>query len=256
MNIKPIKVILHTKCEDDEILKRRGIIRPEELPRAKKIWAAWDGIEVYVDEPPLNEQIQQYPLIGWDEKDAEIDGRVKEAIWEMEQDPVFGTYYEDREKFDFDWAEGKYEPAGSIVFEQEDIEVLEETPEQRLARMILTHPDLRVVPMTYYEVVAGDECTHWAGSVKACRVRDYTYGEAIGCTFLYRDMATRLVDELTESVDDPNDEVREAKYLEARQQAWKKVNAMRWKRALFVEIDLPEMIEDCEDEILEAMRGE
>ena len=81
MNIKPIKAMLHTAGKtDEEILKQSGLISPEEIPKARKIIEAWDGIEVIVDATLINEQIQQYALIGWDEQDCEIDGRIKEVI--------------------------------------------------------------------------------------------------------------------------------------------------------------------------------
>lgn len=249
MNIKPIKVLLHTAGKtDEEILKWGGAITAEDIPRMRAILEAWDGIEVIVDEPPINEQIQQYALIGWDEQDCEIDGRVKEVIYLMEQDPMFGTYVDERERFELDWSEKRYEPAGSIVFEPEVIEILEETPAQRLARLILKHPDLPVIPMVDWEVCAGPE-GKWMGSVGNACITEYIWRpddyEGEPC-IMYRYEAHKLVDALAEDAENrinPGEE-KEQEYEAARQQAWKKVNEMEWRKAIFVNIDLPEDLEE------------
>lgn len=273
MNIKPIKAMLHTAGKtDEEILKQSGLISPEEIPKARKIIEAWDGIEVIVDATLINEQIQQYALIGWDEQDCEIDGRIKEVIYLMEQDPMFGTYVNDRERFELDWAEKRYEPAGSIVFEPEDIEILEETPAQRLARLITNHPDLSVIPMVDWEVCA--DCTgRWAANIGRAYIAEYVWepdNRSGDPNILYRYKAVELVDAMAENAEtrikpqaepvfvkpDPffpegeteikrkAEEERKRIYEAARQQAWEKVNSMRWKKALFVEIDLPEDLEE------------
>lgn len=273
MNIKPIKAMLHTAGKtDEEILKQSGLISPEEIPKARKIIEAWDGIEVIVDATLINEQIQQYALIGWDEQDCEIDGRIKEAIYLMEQDPMFGTYVDDRERFELDWAEKRYEPAGGIVFEPEDIEILEETPAQRLARLITNHPDLPVIPMVDWEVCA--DCTgRWAANIGRACIAEYAWepdNRSGDPNILYRYKAVELVDAMAENAETrikpqaepvfvkpdpffPEDETeikrkaeeeRKRIYEAARQQAWEKVNSMRWKKALFVEIDLPEDLEE------------
>ena len=273
MNIKPIKAMLHTAGKtDEEILKQSGLISPEEIPKARKIIEAWDGIEVIVDATLINEQIQQYALIGWDEQDCEIDGQIKEVIYLMEQDPMFGTYVNDRERFELDWAEKRYEPAGSIVFEPEDIEILEETPVQRLARLITNHPDLPVILMVDWKVCA--DCTgRWAANIGRACIAEYVWepdNRSGDPNILYRYKAVELVDAMAENAETrikpqaepvfvkpdpffPEDETeikrkaeeeRKRIYEAARQQAWEKVNSMRWKKALFVEIDLPEDLEE------------
>lgn len=273
MNIKPIKAMLHTAGKtDEEILKQSGLISPEEIPKARKIIEAWDGIEVIVDATLINEQIRQYALIGWDEQDCEIDGRIKEVIYLMEQDPMFGTYVDDRERFELDWAEKRYEPAGSIVFEPEDIEILEETPAQRLARLITNHPVLPVIPMVDWEVCA--DCTgRWAANIGRACIAEYVWepdNRSGDPNILYRYKAVELVDAMAENAEtrikpqaepvfvkpDPffpegeteikrkAEEERKRIYEVARQQAWEKVNSMRWKKALFVEINLPEDLEE------------
>lgn len=272
MSIKPIKVLLHTaKRTDEQIMKWGSITDPKEIPKVRKLLEAWDGIEVIVSEPLIDEQNQQYALIGWDEKDCEIDGRVRDAIYLMEQDPIFGCYIDERERFELDWSEKRYEPAGSIVFKPEDIEILEETPAQRLARLILKHSDLPVVPMVDWEVCA--DCTgRWAASIGRACVAEYIWepdNRTGDPNILYRYKAVELVDAMTENAENrikpqaepdfgkpdlfsPEDETeakradeeRKRIYEAARQQAWEKVNSMKWQKALFVEIDLPEEMEE------------
>ena len=205
MNIKPIKAMLHTAGKtDEEILKQSGLISPEEIPKVRKIIEAWDGIEVIVDATLIiNEQIRQYALIGWDEQDCEIDGRIKEVIYLMEQDPMFGTYVDDRERFELDWAEKRYEPAGGIVFEPEDIEILEETPAQRLARLITNHPDLPVIPMVDWEVCV--DCTgRWAANIGRACIAEYVWepdNRSGDPNILYRYKAVELVDAMAENAE-------------------------------------------------------
>ena len=45
----------------------------------------------------------------------------KEWVWLMEQDTVFGTYIDDRERFDEDWDNGEYEPEGVFTIPKEYI---------------------------------------------------------------------------------------------------------------------------------------
>lgn len=89
---------------------------------------AWDGIKgTFIEDVEEG----RYCLIGWDPDD---DLKVKEAIWLMEQDPVFGNYHDDREQFDIDWGEpvsdpkipkdSTWEPSGAIVFDAANIENL------------------------------------------------------------------------------------------------------------------------------------
>ncbi len=273
MSIKPIRALLHTaKRTDEQIMKWGGLTDPKDIPKARKLLEAWDGIEVIVSEPPIDEQIQQYALIGWDEKDCEIDGRVRDAIYLMEQDPMFGCYMDERERFELDWNEKRYEAPGSIIFEPEDVEILEETPAQRLARLIISHPELPVVPMVDWEVCA-DCAGRWAASIGRACIAEYMWepdNRSGDPNILYRYKAVELVDAMAENAEnrikpqaEPNfvkpdpffpedetevkkraDEERKRIYEAARQQAWEKVNSMKWQKALFVEIDLPEDLEE------------
>ena len=81
--------------------------------------AAWDGVHVTVS----NLVPGEYSVVGWP---PEEDEKVKNAIYLMEQDPVFGMYADDRERFDADWAAGEWEPSGSIVFSPAMVEIIGE----------------------------------------------------------------------------------------------------------------------------------
>lgn len=226
-----IRAILRTKrqprrqpnnCVEDLRQIRRRLLAEE-----------WDGAEVIVRKH--EEPYPHYSLIGWDENDCEIDRKVKEAIWTMEQDPFVGTYTGDRERFDHDWREGKYEPAAGITFEVEEVDELTETPRERFMRLMLKHPDLKVIPMVDAELCADAE-GRWAGSIGKSRIDEYLAGKGDDNGIIYRENASELVDRLSEEAGYGRE------YEAARQQAWEKVNKMEWKKALFVEINLPEDI--------------
>lgn len=253
--MKMIKAILHTAGKTDEqILKQGGIISPNEISTFRKILEAWDGVEVYVNRAAHSRK--EYTLMGWDEKDHDINNQVKEALFLMEQDPIVGTYVDNREQFERDWNEREYTPSMSITFAEEDVEILEETPTQRLARLIMKYPDLPVIPMVDWEICASDS-GRWMASIGRAYVAEFIYNNDDPDQYImYRHAAHRLVDALAEEAEKriktqeeaafvkPDQSLVEAErkqvYEEARQRAWKKVNEMEWRKALFVEIDLPE----------------
>lgn len=105
-----------------------------------------------------------------------------------------------------------------------------------LAKLLMENPDLPVLCMVEYEIVAGDECTRWAASLGEAKIREYIYyDEFMGGPVIYwREDAEELVDRMVEDVE-------QSRYEEARQKAWEKVNAMPWIKAIVVNIDLPEV---------------
>lgn len=106
----------------------------------------------------------------------------------------------------------------------------------QLARLITQYPELPVLCMVEFEVVAGDDCNRWAASLGECKIREYTY---MGELIYWREDAEKLVDAMAEDA-----ETRiNTSYEEARQQAWEKVNELPWKKAIVVNIDLPEVPE-------------
>lgn len=231
---KIMKAILHTKGKTDEqILKDGGMVSKDDIEVIRAYMDAWDGVEVLV-RPCFDGD--GYVMVGWDESDVEINAKVKEAVYLMEQDPVFGTYIDSREEFDHDWREAKYEPDGCISFDEQDVEIFEETDEAKLARLISSHPGIPVIAMVEYEVVGDDESRRWAGSVSRCHVTEYVYaeeGSTDGKRIWQKHHAGDLVDLMMKNV-------AKEEYEAARQQAWEKVEAMPWKKAIIVNIDLPE----------------
>lgn len=63
-----------------------------------------------------------YSLWGWDDKD---DEKFKEFIYSIEQDAMFGSYIDDRDRFETDWKSGDLEPAAAIHFDKNDFDVIE-----------------------------------------------------------------------------------------------------------------------------------
>lgn len=140
---------------------------------------------------------------------------------------------------------------------------------ENLARLILENPDLPVLCMVEYEVVAGDDCFRWAASLGESKIREYIYHEdgISESVIFWKENAEELVDRMVEDAEKcikpqaepcfikpdpffPEDETEVKKrvdkerkriYEEARQQAWEKVNAMPWIKAIVVNIDLPEV---------------
>lgn len=78
----------------------------------------WEGIEIIA-----RFREGEFCLASW-EKDWEK--RVKEAFYKMEQDPMFGIYEDDYKGFSEVWEKGEYEPAGSIVFGKNEVEIIQE----------------------------------------------------------------------------------------------------------------------------------
>ena len=116
------------------------------------------------------------------------------------------------------------------------MEIFEETDEAKLARLISSHPGIPVIAMVEYEVVGDNESRRWAGSVGSCHATEYVYaeeGSTGGERIWQRHQAGDLVDLMVENV-------AKEEYEAARQQAWEKVEAMPWKKAIILNIDLPE----------------
>lgn len=112
---------------------------------------------------------------------------------------------------------------------------------ENLAKLLMEHPDLPVLCMVDEDIVAGGDCSRWAASLGESKIREYVYYEdSMNDSVIYwREDAELLVDAMAEDA-----ETRiNTSYEEARQQAWEKVNAMPWKKAIVVNIDLPEVPE-------------
>lgn len=68
-----------------------------------------------------------YSLYGWDDED---DEKFKEFTYLLEQDALFGSYFDARAEFDADWKSGEYEPAAAIHFDKSDFIVIEKIEKQ------------------------------------------------------------------------------------------------------------------------------
>lgn len=79
-----------------------------------------DGLEIMVMNSWTGDG---YCLIGWEEKDADT---FREYVYLIEQDSMFGSYVNERDEFIKDWESEEYSPSGSIVFNENDIEIIEE----------------------------------------------------------------------------------------------------------------------------------
>lgn len=118
--IKLYKGILHTADFTEEMTKAEDQnYSEEEIKIITDYMQAWDGAHVTLS----NLLPEEYSVVGWP---PEEDEKVKNAIYLMEQDPVFGMYVDDRERFDADWAAGEWEPSGSIVFSPAMVEIIGE----------------------------------------------------------------------------------------------------------------------------------
>lgn len=119
-NMKLYKGILHTADFTEEMAKAEGNEYSEDEIRIITAYMqAWDGVHVTLS----NLLPEEYSVVGWP---PEEDEKAKEAIYLMEQEPVFGMYVDDRERFDADWAAGEWEPSGSIIFSPAMVEVIGE----------------------------------------------------------------------------------------------------------------------------------
>lgn len=118
--IKLYKGILHTADFTEEMAKAEDQkCSEEEIKIITDYMQAWDGAHVTLS----NLIPEEYSVVGWP---PEEDEKVKNAIYLMEQDPVFGMYVDDRERFDADWAAGEWEPSGSIIFSPAMVEIIGE----------------------------------------------------------------------------------------------------------------------------------
>lgn len=125
--MKLYKAILHTEGKTPKQIKEEskdwvGSITEEDISRIIQYNNILDGCEVIVVKSFCGEG---YTLAAWDEGNTDIDGKIKEAIYLLEQDDLFGSYINERDRFDNDWGNGEYCPDGSITFATEEVEILE-----------------------------------------------------------------------------------------------------------------------------------
>ncbi|MFL0365351.1 hypothetical protein ACH0BF_20295 [Pseudobacillus sp. 179-B 2D1 NHS] len=97
----------------------------EEIQVWSKAYDLADGLEVIVKKSWTG---NDYSLIAWDDTD---DEKIREFIYQVEQDGMFGTYVDEREEFIKDWESGEYCPAGSLLFNEKDVEIIEELKQKQ-----------------------------------------------------------------------------------------------------------------------------
>jgi hypothetical protein len=92
-----------------------------------KVYNDLDGMEVMV----MNSLVsgENYCIAAWDKKD---DEKMMEFHYLAEQDPFFGSYIDEREEFIKDWKAEEYEPAGSLVFSKDDVQIIEELSKETM----------------------------------------------------------------------------------------------------------------------------
>ena len=124
--MKLYKAILRTGNKTDEQLRAKLSGKPlaGELEWALKSYDAWNELECVVRLDADGE----YAL--YDVAEGGMP-QYKEAMYIMEQHPMFGTYRDDRVGFDRDWAANEYYPDSSVVFGADEVEIIEEVPHDR-----------------------------------------------------------------------------------------------------------------------------
>lgn len=124
MKLKLYQARLRTgnKTIDDIKARFEGeYVTEQELNKWLDDYKLIDGTEVVVAKGPINDN--DYSLMAWDPAD---DEKWRDYIYANEQDPYFGTYIDAWDEFLEDWNNGDYSPAGSMVFHENDVEIIQE----------------------------------------------------------------------------------------------------------------------------------
>ncbi|MGG4462623.1 hypothetical protein ABEO79_00190 [Micromonospora provocatoris] len=111
----------------NNILERaEADLSDKEIETAIEYFNCFDGVVAFVVRGFGG---KGWSLVAWEQ---EFDNQIKEATYLAEQDPMFGTYIDQREEFDRDWENNEYCPTGSLFFTEDDIEILEEVSNERV----------------------------------------------------------------------------------------------------------------------------
>lgn len=121
MKIKLLKAKLRTggKTQDQIASDYEDDITEKEIQDWIKAYNLIDRKEIIV----ADIRKDRFTLISWLDEDDET---FREFIYQAEQDDLFGAYTNAREKFLRDWKDGVYEPGGSLGFDENDVEIMEE----------------------------------------------------------------------------------------------------------------------------------
>lgn len=102
---------------------------------------------------------------------------------------------------------------------------------ENLLKLINENPELPVIPMVDYEVVGDDSCCRWGGSLGTAEIKEYVGYE------MYRDFEETVYkedsDRIMEYLTDHDENLTDADIV-------KIVEGLEWKKAIFLNIDLPD----------------
>ena len=106
----------------EEVLATYDTMKPskEEVEETIKASNLVDGLVVGVMGPTVG---GGFSLVGWDKED---DEKIRDFVYQAEQDQYFGCYIDERKEFLEDWNSEQYEPEGSLSFAAEDVLILED----------------------------------------------------------------------------------------------------------------------------------
>ncbi len=211
---KTVESIIKLSQEDPQQMN----LTEEDAKIVKAYLDEFDGAEVVLtDEGP------HHFIIGW-AGDRQTTQKVKNAIYLMHQDPMFGRYINDREAFEHDWDEEEV-GAESISFRENEFEVLDETPMQRFKRLKRKHPGIKII-----NEVIGDAKGVNNTVLAGCYIREYILQNG---TYLFRDAAKLYVDDMTSYAS-------KEEYEQARKGAWDIVKGLMWQQGLFLQFKVEE----------------
>lgn len=124
MEVKLYQVKLHTGDKTIDDIKARfedECLTEQEIKKWLEDCKLIDGTEAIVAKGPINDN--DYSLMGWNPAD---DLKWRDYIYANEQDPYFGTYVDAWDEFLEDWNNDDYSPSGSMVFHENDVEIIKE----------------------------------------------------------------------------------------------------------------------------------
>ena len=113
------KALLNTECVNEEWIRARNKdwqFSQEDIDRILKAEKLLNGQIVLLSSETFGLDGADYPIFGLENEEI-----FKEYVWLLEQDPLFGTYIDDRESFDKDWESDDYSPSGVITIPEEFI---------------------------------------------------------------------------------------------------------------------------------------
>lgn len=111
---------IRTGNKTEEDIKKSGVKEQEGIKAHLGFYHAAEGAHMFLAQ--INSD-DRYVVIAYKKKEDEE--KYKNAMYSLEQDPMVGTYRNDREAFDRDWASESYSPCGAVMFSSDEIEIVE-----------------------------------------------------------------------------------------------------------------------------------